>query len=71
MKDQSVLATIIVDRSKEKPTILDIAILDLLKHLRPYICVAFFVRGHGGWLEVNDLSNPADWCHCYKDFVCV
>jgi hypothetical protein len=44
-------------------TVSDIALLDLLQDLGPYVRVAFFVGFDGGGLQMDDLRDAADWCH--------
>jgi hypothetical protein len=40
-------------------TVYDVALLDLLKNLRPDIGVALLVCGNSGGLEVHDLGEAA------------
>lgn len=42
-----------------KLTVYDVALLDLLKDLRPNIGMALFVRCNSGGLEVHDLGEAA------------
>jgi hypothetical protein len=38
----------------------DVAIINLLEHLRPHLRVALLVPGNGGRLQVHDLRHAAD-----------